>query len=162
MSASFRRLFMNEKEIINADVKYEAEDVSGKWLGAIGVFIIIAAIILPFLLWGLYGSFKKIGTSVSEADSRQKFAVPPEPNLQPNPVVNYQKFRRAENEKLNDYGWVNRDKGIVRIPIEEAMRKLVNEGLPEIKSSRDNTNSAQNNAPTTNVNAANQQMKKER
>ncbi|MHC4931794.1 MAG: hypothetical protein ACYTGV_06350 [Planctomycetota bacterium] len=36
-------------------------------------------------------------------------------------------MRAEETEKLTTYGWVDREKGIVRIPIEEAMRKLIEE-----------------------------------
>ena len=35
--------------------------------------------------------------------------------------------RAAESEKLSTYGWVDEEKGIVRIPIEEAMQKLIEE-----------------------------------
>lgn len=152
---------MNEKEVINADVKYESEDVSGKRLGAIGVLIVIAAIILPFLLWGIYGHLKTSyghGAAISEAKNFERFNAPPEPNLKPNPVENYREFRRAESEKLNGYGWVDKEKGIVHIPIEQAMQMLVNKGLPEIKPTNDNTNLMQNDS---NANSMNQQMKKE-
>jgi hypothetical protein len=38
---------------------------------------------------------------------------------------------RAEEEKwLNSYHWVDRQKGIVGIPIEEAMKKLARTGAP--------------------------------
>ena len=146
---------MNEKEIINPDVKYEPEDVSGKWLGAIGAFIVIAAIILPFILWGLYGSFTKGGVSYNESKNREKFGVPPEPVLEPNPVENYREFRRAENEKLNGYGWIDKEKGIVHIPIEQAMKMAAEKGLPEIKPT------GNLDSPSANVNMAVQQLKKE-
>jgi topoisomerase IA-like protein len=31
---------------------------------------------------------------------------------------------------LESYGWVDKDKGVVRIPIEEAMRLIAERGLP--------------------------------
>jgi hypothetical protein len=36
-------------------------------------------------------------------------------------------MRTEETEKLTTYGWGDREKGIVRIPIEEAMQKLIEE-----------------------------------
>ncbi len=165
LRAGFRILSMNEKEIINADVKYAPEDVSGKWLGAIGVFIVITAIILPFLLWGLYGHLKASyghGAAIPEAKNLEKFDQPPAPDLKPRPVENYREFRRAESEKLNDYGWVDKEKGIVHIPIEQAMQMIANKGLPDVKPTNDNANSVPNNLPAANVNTANQPMKKEK
>ena len=156
---------MSEKEIINSDVKYAPEDVSGKWLGAIGVLIVIAAIIMPFLLWGIYGHLEASyghGALIPEAQNLERFSQMPEPNLKPNPVINYKEYQRAENEKLNNYGWVDREKGIVRIPIEQAMQTLVNKGLPDIKPMNDNANTMQNVSPMMNANTANRQIKKAR
>lgn len=151
---------MNEKETIDPDVKYAPEDVSGKWLGAIGVSVIVAAIILPFLLWGIYGHLEANygnGAAIPEAKNFERFNQPPEPNLKPNPVENYREFRRAENEKLNNYGWIDREKGTVHIPIEQTMKQLAAKGLPEIKATNDNANVMSNNSPTMNANTANQQ-----
>lgn len=151
---------MNEREIINADVKYEPEDVSGKWLAAIGVFILIAAIILPFLLWGFYGHFEASyghGAPIPEAKNLERFNAPPEPNLKPNPVENYREFRRDENEKLNGYGWVDKEKGIVHIPVEQAMKQLVNKGLPEIQPTNDNANVMPSDSPMINANGSSRQ-----
>ena len=46
----------------------------------------------------------------------------PEPELQKNPQVDLQNFERDQRATLSGYGWVDRPKGIVRIPIEQAMR----------------------------------------
>jgi hypothetical protein len=43
--------------------------------------------------------------------------VPPHPG-------SVQEQMKEEDERLAGYGWVNREKGIVHIPIEEAMKKL--------------------------------------
>ena len=39
-------------------------------------------------------------------------------------------FRRGEDALLTSYGWVEKDKGVVRIPIAEAMRIVAERGLP--------------------------------
>jgi hypothetical protein len=39
-------------------------------------------------------------------------------------------FRRQEDAVLSGYGWVDKNAGTVRIPIEEAMRLTVERGLP--------------------------------
>ncbi len=147
---------MNEREIINADVKYEPKDASGKWLGAIFVLIVITAIILPFLLWGFYGHFEASyghGAAIPEAKNLERFNAPPEPNMKPDPIKNYREFRRAEDEKLNDYGWIDKEKGVVHIPIEQAMKQLAAKGLPDIK--------ATNNSANVTANKNQQEMEKQ-
>jgi hypothetical protein len=38
------------------------------------------------------------------------------------------RFRASERRHLSSYGWVDRERGIVHIPIEEAMRRIAGEG----------------------------------
>lgn len=146
---------MNEKEKINADVKYEPLDVNAKWLGVIGAFIVIAAIVLPFILWGLYGYFEQTaanGAPIPESESRQKFNQPRPPKLEPNAIADYKKYRAEENEKLNNYGWVDKEKGVVRIPIEQTMKILAAKGLPKINAANNAENANVSNAHLTNQN----------
>jgi hypothetical protein len=42
-------------------------------------------------------------------------------------------MRVAEDAMLNSYGWVDKDSGRVRIPIERAMEILAKKGLPARK-----------------------------
>jgi hypothetical protein len=56
--------------------------------------------------------------------------VPPEPRLQPFPREDIMNFRIGENAALNQYGWVDRNAGVVRIPIQEAMKLTLERGLP--------------------------------
>jgi hypothetical protein len=41
-----------------------------------------------------------------------------------------QAVRAAENQMLNSYGWVDQQKGIIRIPIARAMDLVARKGLP--------------------------------
>jgi len=55
--------------------------------------------------------------------------LPPEPRLQQFPRNEYYQFHVTEQQKLESYGWVNKDAGIVHIPIEDAMRLTLERGL---------------------------------
>lgn len=55
---------------------------------------------------------------------------PPEPRLQVNAPEDLKKMREREDAILNSYGWVDRQNGIVRIPIERAMDLIAQRGLP--------------------------------
>jgi hypothetical protein len=56
--------------------------------------------------------------------------APAGPSLQPLPARDLAQFRAEEDLALGSYGWVDKEKGIVRIPIERAMRLLEERGLP--------------------------------
>lgn len=55
---------------------------------------------------------------------------PPEPRLQVKPGEDLQKFRTDEKALLSRYEWIDRETGIVRIPIDRAMELLADRGLP--------------------------------
>lgn len=56
--------------------------------------------------------------------------LPPEPRIQANPAADMKVLRDQEDAVLGTYGWVDRQAGIARIPIDVAMRQVVEEGLP--------------------------------
>ena len=55
---------------------------------------------------------------------------PSEPHLQVDPPGELQTMRAEERARLNGYGWVDESRGIVHIPIDRAMKLLVERGLP--------------------------------
>jgi hypothetical protein len=55
---------------------------------------------------------------------------PPEPRLQVSPQQDLKAILEAEMATLHSYGWVDRQAGIVRIPIERAIDLLAERGLP--------------------------------
>jgi len=60
----------------------------------------------------------------------QRPQQPPEPRLQTTPVPNRKLIVEQENKQLTTYGWVNAKSGVVRIPVDQAMKLLVERGLP--------------------------------
>jgi len=56
--------------------------------------------------------------------------LPPAPRLQTDEPGDLAKYRAEEEQKLTTYGWVDRQNGVVRIPIERAKALLLEQGLP--------------------------------
>ncbi len=59
--------------------------------------------------------------------------LPPSPRLQITPSIDLKDTRDQERDLLLSYGWVEKDKGVVRIPIDHAMDLLAERGLPKGK-----------------------------
>jgi len=53
---------------------------------------------------------------------------PPAPRLQVDPLGDLERLRASEDAMLEGYGWVDRQHGVVRVPIGQAMRMLVERG----------------------------------
>ena len=56
--------------------------------------------------------------------------LPPAPRLQDKPREDLKQLRRHENELLNGYTWINQATGAVRVPIDDAMQQVLDQGFP--------------------------------
>ena len=56
--------------------------------------------------------------------------LPPPPRIQPNPALDMQSYLQSQQSLLNSYGWIDRQNGIVRLPVDRAMELLLERGLP--------------------------------
>lgn len=61
--------------------------------------------------------------------------APPDPRLQTQPRRNLEELRAAEERSLARYRWIDKEQGIVQIPVERAMELVAEEGLPAPESS---------------------------
>ncbi len=91
--------------------------------------LIVAAIVVQVLMWGMFLKLDQRQASqdphLSPLAPKQR-QVPAEPRLQRTPAADLQAIRKDEQEILASYGWVDEKAGVVRIPIDEAM-KLITE-----------------------------------
>ena len=56
--------------------------------------------------------------------------LPPPPRLQTYPFTDITALRTEEHKLLEEYAWVDKNAGVVRIPIERAIDVLAARGLP--------------------------------
>jgi hypothetical protein len=54
---------------------------------------------------------------------------PPGPRLQTDPASDLRAFRAEEEKRLNTYYWIDKQKGVAHIPIEQAMKKINATGI---------------------------------
>ena len=74
-------------------------------------------------------SMKPLGIIV--APNLKPFERFPSPNLQiDDDHAEMMSLSAAQDLKLDSYGWVDRNKGIVHIPISRAMNLIIQRGLP--------------------------------
>jgi hypothetical protein len=86
------------------------------------------------LMWLLLRSFEardaKQAPRLYPLAAGQDSRVPPEPRLQTNPREDLADLRAREDARLHSYGWVDKNAGVVRIPIDDAIKLTLERGLP--------------------------------
>jgi hypothetical protein len=139
------------EEIVNPETHHEESDVNVRALILFAVVFIAFAVVAHLVLVLMYKTYVKIenrrntsqmtGIERTPEMSRpqnqpllQPFpraaAATEQPPYQSTPVTDLGDMRANEDKVLHSYGWIDRQKGVVRIPIEVAMRVAVQRGLP--------------------------------
>jgi len=121
-------------QVENSDVAYEKRDVNPHAILWVGVAIIVSAVIIHFAVWGLFDLFNRSEARKGKPPAslvNMKRQPPPAPRLQTDAPADLQELRNREDAALESYGWVDRERGIARIPVERAMELLVERGLPK-------------------------------
>jgi hypothetical protein len=122
------------RDLENPHVHHEESDINVRAISKFGIGLTLAVVVSLFLLWGLFSYFMKREARI-EPPPRQQVGVdarrlPPEPRLQPAPILDMRSQLEAEDRILNSYSWIDPDKGVVRIPVGRAMELLAERGLP--------------------------------
>jgi hypothetical protein len=108
----------------NPETRFERSDVPLKLVAYLGAGLAAALLLFPLLVLVLLpGSVRDTPTAPS--------ALPPAPPLQTQPETDLAIHRAAEEEHLSSWGWVDRARGVVHMPIEEAMRRTAAAGIPD-------------------------------
>ena len=119
----------------HADVHHEGSDVDFfsvlKFAAGLAALVIVSYLVV-------YGVFRYLSASADRVSGErlyplaagQENRLPPEPRLQTNPKQDLLDLRTQERDQLTGYHWVDKNNGVVRIPIEDAMRLTIERGLP--------------------------------
>jgi hypothetical protein len=136
------------RENTNPQVSHERADINVFQITGFGIGLVISCIVVVFAMWAMFAFLAKRenakNTPMPRAMSDERQQVPPEPRLSgvvtdekgqisAHPVyprVELQQLRDDEDAILNSYGWVDPNKGIVRIPIDQAIDIVAKKGLP--------------------------------
>jgi hypothetical protein len=120
---------------IDPQVGHELSDLRPGYIALFGIAL-TAVIVAAAVITSLLIHFK------AAEHSRQETPVPrlaqereatPGPRLQVDANKDLRQMRAGEEAVLNSYGWVDKDAGIVKIPVDRAMEILAKKGLPARK-----------------------------
>jgi hypothetical protein len=142
-----------DDEIVNRETRHEDSDVNVRaLLWAVVIFIVFAFVTHGLLYLQFHAFAKYFRSEISQPLTMMAHpsdaSVPATPRLQPfpskmhdgnvpppntnTPLTDMAEMRAAQDESLNKAGWVDKQKGIVRLPIETAKQLVVQRGLPVV------------------------------
>ena len=115
--------------------KYEHTDIDVSVGYKFALWLSVAMVISVGIVYGTFWFFEGRERSANAVAQKYPLAVgqhkePPAPNLQKQPFKDVYELRLGEAAKLGSYGWVDKDGGIARIPIDRAMDVMLERGFP--------------------------------
>jgi hypothetical protein len=111
----------------------EGDGVSYKGLIWFGVILAGTTLVCQVLVWGMFDLLEV--QAKTDDPGRAPLAAPigtlaPPPNLLTDEPANLARFHAEEDQVLTTYGWMDKNEGVVRIPIARAKALLLQRGLP--------------------------------
>ena len=107
---------------------HEADNTSVRPLWIIMLSALALVLAISFLAWLVVRPDTLSPVATPKAN---KEIMSGSPRLQQNPTGDLEDFNQKMRDRLNSTGWVDREEGIVHMPIKQAMKLLVERGLPE-------------------------------
>jgi hypothetical protein len=111
---------------------HELSDLSPKKIAIFGASLAATIIIVLWVCFELWQHYATVSMKTEVPPSPLSYTrePTPEPHLLVVPGRDLKAMRAAEDSILNSYAWVDREKGIVRIPIQRAIDILAQGGIP--------------------------------
>ena len=115
--------------------KHEHTDIDVSVGYTFGLWLAVAMLISAGIVYGSFRLFEREAKSADALAQKYPLAIDrvkeaPLPNLQKQPFKDLYELRQGENEKLTSYGWVDKEGGVTRIPIDRAMEVMLQKGFP--------------------------------
>ncbi len=120
----------------------EGDGIDYRGLVWFAVILAGTVVVSQVLMWGMWRLLEHDHRSTDAARSplAQPIGAPaPPPNLLTDEPGNLATFRAHEDQILTTYGWMDKNDGVVRIPISRAKELILQRGLPARGAAADKT-----------------------
>jgi hypothetical protein len=118
-----------------AGAQYEHTDIDPSIGYKFALWLTVAMLISFGIVYGVYMFFDSRDAASNAAAQKYPLAAGvvrqnPTPFLQTQPFRDIYMLRHDEAQRLTTYGWVDKDGGVTRIPIDRAMQLMLQRGFP--------------------------------
>lgn len=127
-----------------APLSHETRDVNLSGAPRFAIAMVVFLALVFAFVWFVYAKWRADAnaapSSIPAIALRESDRLPPLPRLQTTPSTDLRTFQESEAQVLTTYGWVDKEKGVVRIPVSRAIELVAERGLPApIAASPDTT-----------------------
>jgi len=107
---------------------HEESEISVRFIVISLAVLLVGTFLAALLVVGIFQYFSHTYQPQQTARETPQ-QIPPEPRVEELPWQQIVNVRARENHVLTSYAWTDKQQGIVRIPIDQAIDKLAEKGL---------------------------------
>lgn len=116
-------------------VGHETRDAGVRPIAGAGAILAVIIAVVGLLV---YGAFQYLARHPPKGDRANPMSAsdvqrPAAPRIEEHLAMGLKQLRAQEDRTLSSYGWVNKQAGVVRIPVERAMELQLERGFPTRK-----------------------------
>ncbi|MDR3402361.1 MAG: hypothetical protein P4L99_07665 [Chthoniobacter sp.] len=117
--------------MVEESVRYERRDFNARTISFYALGLVIVCVVSAVAIWLFEKELNRFFGYPGHASwTSSPVMIAPPPRLQTDPARELAAMRAEEDAILQNYGWVDRSNGVIRIPIDVAMQRLLERGLP--------------------------------
>ena len=109
---------------------HEHSDINVRGILWVALGLFVSAAMIQLLIFGLFGYFAKREAPAGQQPSIESLLPAEAIRLQKDPEGDLKRIQEEVDRIMNGYRWMDREAGVARIPVERAMKLLLERGLP--------------------------------
>ncbi len=121
--------------VSKSSIGHESRDADIRPVLLTGIGLAFCVVVVGLIV---YGTFRYLATHPATGVQPNPMTVldpqiPPAPRIEEHPAIEIQQLHAQEDQTLSTYGWIDKKKGLVRIPLDRAMELQMERGFPTRK-----------------------------
>jgi hypothetical protein len=117
----------------HSETGHETRDVPIRPIVLSGIILAVVTAIVIAVSVGVFKYFAQPGEAVAPNPFTSNPPLSPGPRVEEHPSLELEQLRLKEDRTLTTYGWADKQKGEVRIPIDRAIDLQLERGFPTRK-----------------------------
>jgi len=126
---------LQRSSLLKRPIGHEGPDADIWPIVLTGIGLALTVLVVGVIVYGIFRYLETHPITSVQSNPMAVFdsQIPPAPRIEEHPAIEIQELHAQEDQMLSTYGWIDKNKGVVRIPIDRAIELQLQRGFPTRK-----------------------------
>jgi hypothetical protein len=126
---------LQRSSLLKRPVGHEGQDADIWPIVLTGIGLALTVLVVGVIVYGIFRYLETYPITSVQSNPMAVLdsQIPPAPRIEEHPAIEIQELHAQEDQMLSTYGWIDKNKGVVRIPIDRAIELQLQRGFPTRK-----------------------------